>query len=252
MIPKRYVYPRAYQYIPRSYNGSRFAEVAFEREGGIIRGLFVDNKARTVVVLVHPYRHDAKDYFVDSGHVDLYSELGVDVILFDMNGFGQSDDIDSLLFLDVEAVTTQLITKKKYDKVIVHGVSLGGAMAITGLEDTQVDAIIIENTMDDALSYLKVRKPMMYWAMKLISILSPRSLHKIHYSQEVAKLSHIPSIDLIYGNQDQLSTVAMGECLLNNAPSHARLHCFTGSHLQIIEKDTTKYRSLLGKIVNSK
>lgn len=248
MIPKRFIYPRAYQYVPRSYEDG-FRKITFEREGGIIRGLHVDNGAKTAVVLVHPYRHEAKDFFIDSGHVELYRAFGADIVLFDMNGFGQSDDIDNLLFLDVEAVTKQLVATDRYHKIIVHGVSLGGAMAITGLERTQVDAIVIENTMDDALSYLKVRKPMMYWAMKLLSILSPESLHKIHYSKEVARLSHIPAIDLIYGHQDELSTVAMGKILLANAPKHASMHCFEGAHLEIIKTDVIKYRSLLRKIV---
>lgn len=251
MIPKRYVYPRAYQYVPRSYEDG-FQNIAFERDGGVIRGLYVDNGAQAVVVLVHPYRHDAKDFFIDSGHVKLYSELGLDIVLFDMNGFGLSDDIDSLLFLDVESVTNQIISMDKYDTIIVHGVSLGGAMAITGLDQTQVDAVIIENTMDDALSYLKVRKPMMYWTIKLISIVFPKSLHKIHYAEEVAKISHIPSIHLIYGNQDQLSTLAMGQRILTHAPSHAKMHCFEGGHLEIIKKDAKQYRLLLRNIVYSK
>ena len=62
------------------------------KTGGLLQGLWApagNGAALGTIVLGHPMGKDAKGYFLKNGYGKLYQSCGLNVIVFDFNGFGE-------------------------------------------------------------------------------------------------------------------------------------------------------------------
>jgi alpha-beta hydrolase superfamily lysophospholipase len=79
------------------------------KSGATVRGLFAHSQAeagpaKATIVLGHPMGKEAKGYFLKNGYTDLLRRGGYHVLVFDLNGFGESSQGNFSYFEDIIAI----------------------------------------------------------------------------------------------------------------------------------------------------
>lgn len=205
------------------------------------------------VLLCHPFRAEAKDFYLESGHAKMYLDMGYDVFIFDFNGFGESPFIDYLFEKDILCIIEYI---KKYhpdDKLIVHGISFGAAQLIRTLvtDNHGIDKAIIENSLTKYQYYFKNRKPMVFALLQLITPFFMKMTFEHNYVEKIARLLDITKVMFIYGKQDELTTVAMGRELAANCNVDHDFVLFNCAHMEAIETDFEDYKKLIIDYIDS-
>lgn len=141
------------------------------------------------------------------GVYDFYNQTGFSYILFDYPGYGNSSGKPSeencyiALDLVVEFVRDQL--KFDYSKMVLHGISLGGAIAIEGLTKYPVSCGVIDSTISNNIEMAKF----MYPRLPLWRFLTPRF-------DSINKVARIETpILFFHGIEDEVIPFAMSENL---------------------------------------
>lgn len=127
--------------------GQQYEDIIIETEDGIqLHGWFLpaENDDRTII-LFHGNAGNIADrvYLLNS-----LNELGLNILIFDYRGYGQSDgspDEDGL-YADGRAVWNYLTEKKDIDptKIILFGRSLGSAVAIKLATERSAGALLLD------------------------------------------------------------------------------------------------------------
>ncbi len=200
-----------------------------------------------VVILMHPYRKEAKDYFLHTGHADFYHQLGFHVVIFDANGFGESEDIDFNFGEDVRMIYNFCHQKWNIHLLTGHGISFGGAVLINGLAGNvcHFDKAIIENCLDHAAHYYKSRNRSLYFISLFLFPFVPSANRFFSYYRRIREVKKPGKLLLIYCKIDDLTTVSMGRRLQQNMKVQGELHVLEGNHMEAITRDTEKYFNLL-------
>jgi hypothetical protein len=82
-------------------------------------------------------------------HVAIFHALGLDVLLFDYRGYGRSEGTpgETGLYLDAEAAWAHLVARGlRPADIVVHGQSMGGAVAAHLAARRQPAALVLEST----------------------------------------------------------------------------------------------------------
>jgi len=137
-------------------------------------------------------------------------DLGASVMAAEYRGYGDSEGRPSEEGLSMDAVAALAEARARAeahgDAVIVHGRSLGGAVAIRLAADAQVDGLIAEST---------------FTSLTEMAALSgiPLARHLVAYNFE--SVMHIGEVDtpvmLVHGDADELIPFSMGERLRDRA-----------------------------------
>ncbi len=206
-----------------------------------------------VMILAHPYKAEAKRYFTSHGLADWYLSEGWTVIAFDFNGFGEStftgfqydQDIHSVLAFAREAVPGVPLG--------LHGISFGAAqsLAACGKKDHGISFLVVENCLDNYLSYFQKRNTTLY------SVL--RAMHAVRRKKQVSHnyivaASHVQSpVDVlfIYCQEDKLTTYAMGRQLMEALPLPSSMLVCKGKHLEAFAVDKIYYTRQLRRFLLS-
>ena len=198
------------------------------------------------VILVHPYHKKAKDYFLYSGHPELYYNLGYEVVIFDFNGFGESDDLHFEFERDIIHVASYYKALWSIDEVYSHGISLGAAMLIKSLAMPHpFKKAIIENCLDETTNYFKKRSIPLYILMKVLFFAFPAWRKSNTYTGIISVVDSPDSLCFIYSTQDDLTTPEMGKMLQNNAIIPVQYHLLEGKHMESISKDFLRYNTAI-------
>lgn len=196
-----------------------------------------------VVILSHPYVADAKCFFLTRGHAQMYLDKGFDVVLFDFNGFGESSFVDFDYCSDLKVVVEYMHQHKPGFPIFGHGISFGASHTIT--YSTQTDncfkKIIIENCLDSNLSYYKNRNRKLHFTMLGLMKIFPTVNKDHNYVNSVGRLKKVDRVLFIYNIEDDLTTVQMGEQLMNACNIPSGMEIFHGQHLQAFQKNEEKY-----------
>ena len=120
------------------------------KSGGIIKGLFAkaDNQpAKATIVLGHPMGKEAKGYFLKNGYTNLLRKNGYNVLVFDINGFGESTHGNFSYFEDIVAISIKAKSLTPELPLGYHGISLGGQWATIAFTDSshKFDFAIVES-----------------------------------------------------------------------------------------------------------
>jgi pimeloyl-ACP methyl ester carboxylesterase len=180
--------------------------------------------AKATIVMGHPMGKEAKGYFLKNGYTDLLRSNHYNVVVFDINGFGESVCGNFAYHDDIVAVSKK--AKEVFNAVPIgyHGISLGGQMAVIAFidNDHQFDFAIIESAATTLDEYW-INFPAAYKALKLLNFVLPKYRVKIRMVERIRDAKKLKSILFIYSEKDELTPVQMGERFLKNSKIPATL-----------------------------
>ncbi|MBK8620673.1 MAG: alpha/beta fold hydrolase [Saprospiraceae bacterium] len=237
---------KLYHHDPLLYAGM----TAFkEPERNIAGSYAMSNEVRNMnhmVILAHPYLAAAKSFFLKENHVKEYIKRGYDVVIFDFNGFGESDFIDFDFYKDILAVFTWAKEQFKPDAITVHGISFGASQIVRAAGRNLLPniKIIIENCLDNSIHYFKVRNQKLYYFLKIVYLINPEAKKEADFVGMVKNIQNVSKILYIYCNNDRLTTTNMGMKLVQKTVApYVYLEC-PGEHLKAI-LDTENYMNFI-------
>ncbi len=204
-----------------------------------------ESKARPKALLVHPRSRRSKLFFTTCQRASWHLEAGCDVVLLDLNGFGESDRIDLDYASDVSESARFLGSEGA--PVLVHGLSFGSyqvALAVPNLPEGA--AVILENCSRS------FRDGWRHWRLPRVGAgLLERFVpgwDERYDAQRIFADSDRSDLLLVgIGSGDDRFTPAeeLGE-LLGRFPHEHRLHVIEGAaHLKAPMVDAVRYRMAL-------
>lgn len=201
--------------------GWRSVEMSNGR-GGKLVALFkeaAEMPARGTVVCAHPMGVEAKGYFLKYGHAQLLLDGGYNVLLFDFNGFGESPDADLLYPDDVLSAARCARELAPGVPVVGLGVSFGSAWlaCALGRPGHGLSGAVLECPFTTLDEYW-IRYRLAYAVLKVSTVLMPKLLAKLRPVERVRELRDTQRLLFIYGGQDVVTPVSMGERLMVACP----------------------------------
>jgi len=197
------------------------------KSGGIIEGLFAksrSNEAKATIVLGHPMGKEAKGYFLKRGYTDLLREDGFNVVVFDMNGFGESSNGNFSYFDDIIAIGIKAKELSPNLPIGYHGISLGAIWATIAFTDkNHVYNFAIIESAATTLAEFWSRFPLAYGVLKFLNFMLPRYKRKIEMVERIKEVRYLRSILLIYSRSDTWVPLEMGKRFQENSPVQAEL-----------------------------
>lgn len=197
------------------------------KSGGVIVGLFAKSNTTTpkaTIVLGHPMGKEAKGYFIKNGYTDWLRDHGYNVLIFDINGFGESSHGDFSYFEDIVAIGIKAKELSPNLKIGYHGISLGGQWATISFADGAhcYNFAIVESAAT-TLEEFWVHYPMAYKILKILGVILPQYKRKITMVDRIKEAKNLQSILFIYSNTDHLTPVSMGERFQQNCGVQSEL-----------------------------
>lgn len=203
------------------------------------------------VFLCHPYLAESRQFFLRRGHAKMYLDLGVNVVLFDFNGFGKSPFENFKYEEDLDMILRYFKNLMPHSVFTGHGISFGASQVInyTSQPNHLFDNIIIENCLDSNLSYYKKRNPKIHLLMRTLMILLPGVNKNHNYIKSAGKISKVNAALLIYNEEDDLTTISMGKQIQQNLTVMNEFLICKGRHLEAFEKNKDLYTHCVNTLI---
>lgn len=202
---------------------SRFThERFFFGDSGQLRldGVLIPGPSDRIVIFIHGNRHNITRF---SEHYTLYQELGISCFTFDFPGYGRSSGSpsESSLYQSAEAAYRYVTQSLGYhhEQIILHGCSLGGAVAIELALHNAVRCLITESTFTNTSEMARHLYP---W-LPINAFLSPKFDNQSKVSR--IKIPHL----IIHGDQDPQVPLHMAYHLHNLAAGPKQILIVTGA-----------------------
>lgn len=168
--------------------------------------------ARGTVVLAHPMGKEAKAYFLRNGYADLLRDAGLNVVLFDFNGFGESPHGSFDYHEDALAAGRAARAHAPGLPLAYHGISLGAQWGALAFADPAhpFDLAILESGAT-SLPEFWVRFPVARVALAVLSVLLPRYRRRVHMVERFREARGLQHVLFVYSRADEWTPVEMGE-----------------------------------------
>ncbi len=204
-------------------HGFAFEDVSFDSIDGVgLHGWFVPHPDAAYVLLFFHGNTRNISYCINS--VALYHELGFSIFLFDYRGYGRSGGrpTEQGIHLDAEAAWRWLVETRGIhpDRIVLHGRSLGAAIATRLAARQSPAALVIESTFTS----------MPEVAAELYPLLPTRLLVRHRYPvREHLKQVHCPVL-VVHGREDELIPYRHGQALFEAANEPKAFMDIAGKH----------------------
>lgn len=207
--------------------------------------------AHSIIILAHPYLSEARQFYLKRGHAAMYLNMGFHVVLFDFNGFGESPFEDFNYEEDVRIVAEHFKAKYPDKNISGHGISFGASHVLSYATkmNHHFKKIIVENCLDSNLTYYRKRNIKLFYVMKSLMAIFPGANKNHDYVKSAGNILKVENMLLIYNQEDDLTTIEMGQKILAKCNVPAHLEIFKGKHLEAYQKDTLKYVSVISKFL---
>ncbi|RIV36707.1 hypothetical protein D2V08_01620 [Flagellimonas lutimaris] len=221
----------------------KWSVIQVDSKSGVnIKGLFAQtgqNMPKATIVLGHPMGKEAKGFFLKNGYADFLLGNGFNVVVFDINGFGESDCGNFAYYEDILAMGHK--TKELCNDLPIgyHGVSLGGQWATIAFADASnpYEFAIIESAAT-TLDEFWIHYPLAYKILRMLNLLMPKFRKKINMLERIKEAKNIKSILYIYSESDQWTPVSMGKRFMQNTPVNTALWTVKrADHAKIIRSE---------------
>lgn len=128
-------------------------KVKVERDGKVISAIQISKseKPKGIVILGHPISKKAKYFYNEKTRVEIYLKNGLDVVVFDFNGFGESDRIDLRYWKDAQAVINHFKKVQPNIPFVLHGLSFGAFHVLRAYKDLPQNSIVVLENMSRSL-----------------------------------------------------------------------------------------------------
>ncbi len=213
---------RAYDGTPADA-GLRFDEVTLSVEGGErVAAWFVKaTDAHGAALFCHGNAGNIS-HRVDS--IRLLVDLGLDVMIFDYEGYGKStgSPSETAMYRDVEAAYDYLVEQKKVpaSRVIAFGRSLGAAAATWIAVEREVAGLIIESTFTSLPDLGRDLYPLF--------VVRPLVRHRLDNAERIARV-RVPIL-VVHSRGDEIVPFSHGQRLFELAPEPKTFFELTGDH----------------------
>jgi alpha-beta hydrolase superfamily lysophospholipase len=221
-----------------------FGDIAIEpfefhaADGTRLRGDFfeVDDGRDLVAVIAHGR---GGNRILAQRYAALFCHAGISAVTFDFRGYGESDGRHTTVAFkeqdDLLSVVQWVRTEKNFKRVIVLGISMGGAVAIlSGSREGGIDGIISDCAFarfDEAMFNMGRRyglSPM----LSRLAIIGMRlrlgvRCEKIAPENEIGKIAPRPVL-IIHGSDDSLIPLGDAKRLFANAGEPKELYVIEG------------------------
>jgi pimeloyl-ACP methyl ester carboxylesterase len=204
---------------PASENRAHWQPLAIDsRSKARLAALF--GAARTApafgnVLLAHPMGSEAKGFFLRDGHARFLRDHGFNVLVFDFNGFGESEEGSFAYVDDLLAAGEALRRRAPGLPTALFGTSFGGAWAICALSRPGhgFDVAVVEAAFTSLAEYWG-RFPLANAVLRVVSALRPGLERALRPIAQIRSLREVRRLLLVYGDEDRWTPVSMGERLL--------------------------------------
>ncbi len=225
-----FVFQSHYVYYPErvlssspSSIGLDFESISFETRDGVkLSGWFIPREnARGVILFCHG---NAGNISHRLESIQIFHRLGLDILIFDYRGYGQSEGKPSEqgTYQDAEAAWRYLIEERQVDpnEIIVFGRSLGGAVASWLAQSHTPGALILESAFTSLRDI----------AARLYPYLPVRLLLRFEYNTA----EHLGRVNcpvlIVHSREDEIMPFSHGRRLFEVANEPKRFLELTGTH----------------------
>lgn len=220
---------------PAAYdNPERWQEVAFKSDSGAkLKGLYgAATTENTIgsIVCAHPMVVNAKGFFLKHGQANMFRENGFNVLIFDINGFGESEEGDYNLPADMRAAGQKMAMLAPDYQIGFYGISFGAAMGVCACAhpDQPYQAALFEapfTTLDEF--WRKYHLP--YVCIRTGNIVFPRTMTEMRPIEKLTKVSNLKNILWVYGDADTDTPMEMGARFHKASPVPSELWIVPGA-----------------------
>ncbi len=214
----------------------RAVDVWLDTPDGVrIHGWSVEaQNARFVTLFLHGNAGNITDRY---SHIREIAAAGSSILVIDYRGYGKSGGrpTEKGLYTDAETAYDHLVkTGFRPEQIILHGESLGTAVAVDLAAHRACAAVVLEapftSGKDVARTVLPVIGPWLTWSFD---------------SRGKIGRSHAPVL-FIHGNRDEIIPLQLGQALFTGAPEPKSFWIVPGAgHNDIIEAAGISYRRRL-------
>lgn len=211
--------------------------------GNEIDCIYKDNDSDILIIFSHG---NASNISGLNYIYDFYNKLNVNYIAYDYPGYGRStgNPSEKLLYESLEAVLSYCTNKLKINEsqIILHGMSLGGAVTIEIAGSNTPKGVIIESAFTSTHEMSKFMFP----KLKLHRFVKNKFIN-------INKIDKIRSpLLLIHGTEDETVPFYMGEELFKKAVEPKSFYRMEGvGHSDQIELGGKPYFELIRSFVNN-
>jgi pimeloyl-ACP methyl ester carboxylesterase len=207
---------------PDGVDQTRWERVSFtSRSGALLQGLFQATPrpiVRGAIVLAHPMGNAAKAFWLRQGHVDWLLELGYHTLVFDFNGFGESQNGTFDYPGDVLAAGAYLTARFPHLPLGVIGASFGAGWSLCALAEPEhpFRAAVLEGVFPTLPEFWH-RYPVAQTMLRISQLVYPQWEQTLRPIRAAASIQGKPSLLLVYGEADIVTPPAFGQRLLHAA-----------------------------------
>lgn len=225
------------------------------KSGGVIVGLFAKAAMpKATIVLGHPMGKEAKGYFIKNGYTELLINNNYNVLVFDINGFGESSQGSFSYYEDIVAIGKKAKELTPDLSIGYHGISLGGQWATIAFTDAShsYDFAIIESAAT-TIDEFWIHFPVAYKVLKVLSVLLPKYKKRINMLVRIKETKRLKSLLFIYSHSDTWTPVQMGERFLENCNIRSELWTIAEAKHAMVMKSNHKeeYRQKIVSYFNT-
>jgi uncharacterized protein len=203
---------------PENIDQRQWQRLSVKSESGAILAALLGTahtqEAKGAVLLAHPMGAAAKGFWLKYGHTELLRHEGYHVMVFDLNGFGESTSTTMDFPLDILAVGHALQAHYPDLPVAVLGSSMGAAMSVCAMAQPghPFKAAILESAFPTLLHFWsRYRIPSL--GIKLSKLVYPAGERRLRPTYAAENLVGNPPVLMIYGDADEYTPVRDGKLL---------------------------------------
>lgn len=203
---------------PENVDPSQWQRLRFESESGAtISALLASaytSQTKGAVLMAHPMGVMAKGFWMKYGHADMLRQAGYHVMVFDLNGFGESTSTTMDFPLDVLAAGLALQAQYPDLPVAVLGASMGAAMSVCAMAQPghPFKAAVLESAFPTLLHFWS-RYPIPKLGIQLSRMVYPAGERRLRPTHAAEHLVGNPAMLMIYGDADEFTPVKDGKLL---------------------------------------
>jgi uncharacterized protein len=203
---------------PENIDQQQWQRLSIEsRSGATISALLAASHAqhaKGAVLMAHPMGVAAKGFWMKYGHAELLRQAGYHVMVFDLNGFGESTSSTMDFPLDVLAAGQALQAQYPDLPVAVFGASMGAAMSVCAMAQAEhpFKAAVLESAFPTLLHFWS-RYPVPKLGIQASKLVYPAGERRLRPTYAAQRLVGKPGMLMIYGDADEFTPVKDGQLL---------------------------------------
>lgn len=183
-------------------------------------GLYLDNKKSNDIIYYIP----GNGMKISDGGLKALKELSAleqDIVIFDRRGLGATDGTASVqgLINDSLQQFDFIRSKMNPDRLIVHGFSLGGFVAVQVAKNKSIDALVLQGTATNASEWVDERFP---WYYKLFVTVKIDAEIQALDNTKVLENTYAGPLLMITGEDDEQVPASLPKTLFQKSSSELK------------------------------